>query len=111
LAELVRELRGHGPVYGLHASESEDDVSIEALARDYLAQVRAVQPRGPYLLGGWSFGGLVAYEMTLQLQAAGEPVALLALLTARPSVVEPPGIEPGSPGRQPGALPLSHDPM
>ncbi len=88
-SELVRELRGHGPVYGLHASESDDDVSIEALARDYLAQVRAVQPRGPYLLGGWSFGGLVAYEMTLQLQAAGEPVALLALLDTEAPETQP----------------------
>ena len=42
--------------------------------------MRRVQPDGPYQLGGWSFGGLVAYEMAQQLRAAGADVALLALL-------------------------------
>jgi pristinamycin I synthase-3/4 len=53
---------------------------IEDMASLYVQAVRAEQPRGPYYLGGWSFGGLVAYEMALQLEAAGEEVALLALI-------------------------------
>ncbi len=81
---LVRQLGTGRPVYGLSASGLDGGelpaASVEVLARDYLAQVRAVQPRGPYLLGGWSFGGLVAYEMARLLQAEGEPVGLLALL-------------------------------
>ncbi|WP_301542273.1 non-ribosomal peptide synthetase [Pyxidicoccus fallax] len=82
-ADLVRQLGGSWPVYGLSASGLEGGelppASVEALARDYLAQVRAVQPHGPYRLGGWSFGGLVAYEMARLLQAHGERVDVLAL--------------------------------
>src|SRR5258708_6635551 len=50
------------------------------MAEWYLLAVRRVQPKGPYLLGGWSFGGLVAFEMAQRLDALGETVALLALL-------------------------------
>src|SRR5205823_2243155 len=46
----------------------------------YVAALQAVQPVGPYLLGGWSFGGVVAFEMAQQLHAQGQTVALLALL-------------------------------
>ena len=46
----------------------------------YIDAVRSVQPIGPYLLGGWSLGGAVAFEMAQQLQAQGEEIALLALL-------------------------------
>lgn len=53
--------------------------SIPEIAREYCAIMRLRQPSGPYLLGGYSFGGLVAYEMACQLQAAGERVAFLAL--------------------------------
>ncbi|MCY1015596.1 amino acid adenylation domain-containing protein [Pyxidicoccus sp. MSG2] len=82
--ELARQLGGDRPIHGLSASGIDGGelpaASVEALARDYLAQVRAVQPRGPYLLGGWSFGGLVAYEMARLLQAAGERVEALAII-------------------------------
>ncbi|WP_199296744.1 non-ribosomal peptide synthetase [Leptolyngbya sp. FACHB-711] len=53
---------------------------IEAMAAYYITAMRAVQPHGPYFLGGWSFGGLVAFEMAQQLTQAGETVALLAIL-------------------------------
>ncbi|WP_164014709.1 non-ribosomal peptide synthetase [Pyxidicoccus trucidator] len=83
-SELARLLGPDRPVYGVHASgmdggEPPHD-SVEALADQYLRQVRAVQPRGPYVLGGWSFGGLVAHELARRLQDAGEQVELLALL-------------------------------
>lgn len=55
------------------------------MAADYLALIRTVQPTGPYYLLGWSFGGLVAHEMGVQLTAAGEHVALLGLLDAFPA--------------------------
>ncbi len=42
--------------------------------------MRAVQPTGPYLLGGHSFGGLVAFEMACRLEAVGERVALLTIV-------------------------------
>jgi thioesterase domain-containing protein len=56
--------------------------TFEDAARDYLAEVRQVQPHGPYLLGGFSGGGITAFEMVRQLRAAGEAVALLVLVDA-----------------------------
>ena len=58
---------------------SGSDVSVEGLARSYIDALLSHQPSGPYLLGGWSFGALVAFEMAKQLTASGRPVALLAL--------------------------------
>nr|WP_253903091.1 non-ribosomal peptide synthetase [Corallococcus exiguus] len=83
-ADLVRHLGNERPVYGLFAPGLEDgDLppnSMESLARLYLEQVRGVQPHGPYRLAGWSFGGLVVYEMARQFQSLGEQVEFLALL-------------------------------
>lgn len=59
-------------------------VSIEEFAARYLGAVRAVQPTGPYLLGGHSFGGTVAFEMALRLQEAGERVDGLFLFDSLP---------------------------
>lgn len=53
---------------------------IKALASLYVNEIRAIQPSGPYFLGGYCFTGLVALEMAHQLQAQGQSVALLALL-------------------------------
>jgi acyl-CoA synthetase (AMP-forming)/AMP-acid ligase II/thioesterase domain-containing protein len=52
-------------------------VSIEAMAASHLDAVRALQPTGPYLLGGFSHAGLIAFEMARQLEAQGEKVPLL----------------------------------
>ncbi len=56
------------------------DWSVEKAATRYLEFIRAVQPHGPYLLLGHSFGGLVAMELAHRLTAAGEPVDLVAVL-------------------------------
>ena len=82
---LARRLGAERPFYALQSPALEGnplspDVTIEALARSYLDAVRMAAPKGPYLLGGWSFGGLVAAEMARVLRHAGEEVALLALL-------------------------------
>jgi amino acid adenylation domain-containing protein len=72
------------PLYGLQVQALEDDViplaRVEDMAAAYIAALRTVQPDGPYLLGGWSMGGVIAYEMTQQLQAQGESVDLLVLI-------------------------------
>jgi amino acid adenylation domain-containing protein len=86
---LIHSLGPDQPVYGLQASGLEPNeplaTSLEAMAAEYIDAIRVEQPRGPYQLLGWSFGGLVAYEMAHQLQEAGERIALLALLdTPRP---------------------------
>ena len=77
-AALARHLGDDQPVFGLQAAISA--VGIPALAGRYLAELRRVQPTGPYRLGGWCFGGVVAFEMAHQLREGGEEVALLALL-------------------------------
>ena len=53
------------------------------MAACYVEAIQSVQSEGPYLLGGWSMGGEIAFEMAQQLHAQGERVALLALLDAR----------------------------
>jgi thioesterase domain-containing protein len=60
---------------------------MEDMAAHYLQVVRSHQPEGPYYLGGYCFGGNVAYEMARQLQAQGGQVALLALLDSAPANV------------------------
>ncbi len=86
---LARQMGSERPFYAL-SGPSWDDARVplsrvEDLAADYLAAIRSVHPEGPYLLGGWSFGGLVAFEMAQQLAAAGHEVARLILLdTWRP---------------------------
>jgi len=56
--------------------------TVEQMAENYLAAIRKVQPEGPYFLGGYCFGGLVAFEIARILQQRGEHVALLALFSA-----------------------------
>jgi thioesterase domain-containing protein len=53
------------------------------LATKYLRDLRRQQPQGSYYLCGWSFGGILAFEMAAQLVATGEQVAFLALLDSR----------------------------
>ncbi|XXT16877.1 beta-ketoacyl synthase N-terminal-like domain-containing protein [Sorangium sp. So ce429] len=83
-AELARRLGTARPFYGIQARGLDDDAEpddrIEVMAARYLEAIRAVQPSGPYLLGGWSFGGLVAFEMANQLERGGERVALVTLI-------------------------------
>jgi len=88
---LARHLPPEQPVYGLQArglAPGEEPLpTVEAMAAHYLAEVRRVQPAGPYRLGGWSLGGVVAYEMARQLVAEhGEEVSLLAILDTTPAL-------------------------
>jgi acetoacetyl-CoA synthetase len=80
--DLSRALPADQAFYGLQAygvdGVTPPKESIEAMAEAYLTEVREAQPHGPYLLGGYSGGGVVAFEMALRLTAAGEEVALLA---------------------------------
>ncbi|HEU5024154.1 MAG TPA: amino acid adenylation domain-containing protein [Spirillospora sp.] len=83
--QFQRHLGPDQPIYGLQGSaftRADLPGSVEEMARDYIEQIRAVRPSGPYHLVGWSLGGLIAYEMAVRLQAAGERVGLLALIDA-----------------------------
>jgi amino acid adenylation domain-containing protein len=81
---LARHLKPDRPVYGLQPRTTDvsllSKLSVEEIAADYIEEIRALQPSGPYFLLGYSFGGLVAYEMARQLAAQGERIALLAMV-------------------------------
>lgn len=85
---LARRLGPDQPLWALQAYGMErrglPDRSVQAMARRYLRHVRQVQPRGPYLLAGHSFGGLVALEMAHQLHRTGAQVAHLIILDSFP---------------------------
>jgi amino acid adenylation domain-containing protein len=85
--ELARHLGPEQPFYALQAlglDGSQQPLSrVEEMAAHYLETIRGVQPQGPYLLGGWSVGGLIAFEMARQLQARGQEVGLLVLMDSR----------------------------
>ena len=78
--ELAIKIGNNQAVYGLEMGKDSTDQSIQELAEKYLEAVQQKQPYGPYFLGGWSFGGIVAFEMSRQLEAKGEKVALLTLI-------------------------------
>lgn len=63
----------------LGSAEPLDTGSVESLASEYIRAMRRRQPRGPYRIAGYSFGGVVAYEMARQLEADGESIAFLCL--------------------------------
>lgn len=81
LAHLLGEERAF---YALQARGLYGDAppheTFEDMARDYIEEMRKVQPRGPYLVGGFSGGGITAFEMAKQLIAAGDEVLRLVLL-------------------------------
>ncbi|MFE6499119.1 amino acid adenylation domain-containing protein [Kitasatospora sp. NPDC057738] len=85
---LLRHLGPEQPVYGLQARGLRGDApaSVAEIAEDYVRQIRAVRPDGPYHLLGWSFGAVVAQEMAVRLRAEGAEVGLLALLDGAPAV-------------------------
>ncbi|HZI13113.1 MAG TPA: amino acid adenylation domain-containing protein [Myxococcus sp.] len=96
-AELARRLGPRQPFHALQArgleGREEPCDSLEAMASLYLDALRAVQPHGPYRLGGWSLGGLIAFEMASQLARQGETVAELLLIDTRAPGAEPPPAE------------------
>jgi thioesterase domain-containing protein len=79
---LAHHLGPEQPFFGLQAQGLNGEpllTRIEEMAAHYIEELRAVQPEGPYLLGGWSVGGVIAFEMARQLEVDGQGVALLVL--------------------------------
>ena len=78
-------------VYGLNCpwmkTPEDMKVPLEQLTAKYLLEIRRRQPHGPYYLGGWSAGGICAYEAAQQLSRSGEETARLILIEDRKSVV------------------------
>ncbi|MET8013973.1 amino acid adenylation domain-containing protein [Streptomyces sp. NPDC005271] len=91
-AGLLAHLAPDQPLYGLQARGlTEPDrmpASLAEMAADYVARMRTVQQSGPYALLGWSFGGLVAHAMAVQLEEEGEKVSLLGIMDTFPPDLE-----------------------
>lgn len=86
-SNLARHLGSDQPLYAFKSRGLDGQPewpTIEEMAANYVADLRAHQPHGPYLLGGYCFGGIVAYEMARQLQAQGQSVRLLGLMNCSP---------------------------
>ncbi|MFQ6398651.1 amino acid adenylation domain-containing protein [Nocardia sp. KC 131] len=84
------------PIFGLQApdlSGAPSVHSIEEFADRYVAEIRRVQPEGPYHLLGWSFGGLIAHAIATRLEQAGATVGVLALLDADTADIDGDSIE------------------
>lgn len=83
-ADLAKALGEEQPFYALQAPSPErvsgSLATIEAIANLYLQEIRNVQPHGPYFLGGWSVGGVIAWQMAKQVRLDGEAVGMLALI-------------------------------
>lgn len=83
-AELVRNMDRTLPLYGLRPRNSNSDElpgrTVEQFAAGFIEDIMRLQPEGPYMLGGECVGGVIAYEMARQLEAAGEKVSLLLIL-------------------------------
>jgi len=102
---LSQRLGRERPFYGIRSrglhGEPELPGRLEEMALEYVAAIRELQPRGPYLLGGWSSGGLVALEMAQQLMAQGESIRMLAMLDTIPETADDPNWT-DQPGREYG---------
>jgi len=83
LFPVSRRMTYPGAVIGIQArglaGEGPPHATVEAMAAEYLREVKAQQPDGPYYLCGYSFGGLVAFEMARRLRESGDEVALVGL--------------------------------
>jgi amino acid adenylation domain-containing protein len=90
---LAQYLGEDQPFYGIHGEGLRRGFirhrSIEAIARKYIDEIGRIQAHGPYYLGGYCIGGVIAFEMAQQLNAAGEEVACLVLIDPDPAEPSP----------------------
>jgi thioesterase domain-containing protein len=81
-AKLAEHTGSDQPIFGLRPTVHDAAFfsTVESVASTYVAAIRTVEPHGPYRIGGYSSGGIIAYEMAQQLRVIGADVALLAML-------------------------------
>jgi amino acid adenylation domain-containing protein len=105
---LAQHLDADRPFYGLRARGFDGikrpHASVEEMAADYLEELLSVQPQGPFLLGGYSSGAIVAFEMAQQLHDRGHAVGFLAVIDN-----EAPRLDNRRQGRARHVLNLIHD--
>jgi amino acid adenylation domain-containing protein len=85
--ELARHMDAEQPFYAFQAQGLDEERApysdVETMATRYVEELLDIQPNGPYLIGGYSMGGVVAFEMAQQLRARGKTVGLLALFDSK----------------------------
>ncbi|MBN3895575.1 MAG: amino acid adenylation domain-containing protein [Nostoc sp. NOS(2021)] len=91
--KLGRYLDKEQPFYALQAKGLDGKqaplTSVSKMASNYIHEIKTIQPNGPYFLGGFSFGGLLAFEIAQQLHTQGDEIRLLAIFdTVAPNVIE-----------------------
>ncbi|MCU7500528.1 MAG: amino acid adenylation domain-containing protein [Ignavibacteria bacterium] len=100
-SDLAKQIDTEIPFFGIQAigidGKNKLDDSIEVMASRYVGDILQRQPRGPYYIGGWSFGVIPAFEVACQLMALGAQVNMLALLDCGPTI---PYEEPGDSAEQ-----------
>ena len=83
-SDLAHYLSPNQPVYGLQSVGLDlghkSHTQVEEMAAYYIKEIQTVQPQGPYLIAGWSMGGIVALEMAQQLLEQGEQISFLGLI-------------------------------
>ena len=88
--EIAKHWTANRPFYGIQARGLEEEQmphdSIEQMAKEYIREILKIQPVGPYFIGGWSYGGLIATEMVRQLQELGEEVSVLIIIDSSPNI-------------------------
>lgn len=88
---LAEYLGNDYPFYGLQsvglAQDEQPLITIESMAERYIAEIKTIQPSGPYCIAGFCFGGVIALEMAHQLSDAGDRIALLAMFDMNPAEV------------------------
>ena len=96
--DLAKHLNGSRPVYGVRPPPLDGahqiPQTIESIAADYIAEICAIQATGPYCLGGFSFGGWVAFEMAQQLSRQGEAIDFLGIIDTKFPRAPAPGGRP-----------------
>jgi thioesterase domain-containing protein len=79
---LARALGSDQPIYAIQLTgrEQERPLGVDAIARAYIQDLRAFHPAGPYIVGGYSFGGIIAFEMARVLHEQGEDSPLVVMI-------------------------------
>ena len=99
----AKHLQIRNPIYLIHVQPMEPGTphftEVEAIAEHCLEEIRKIQPQGPYLLGGYCLGGMVAYELAQRLRAEGQEIEYLGLIET---------LSAGFPAAQPGHGALGH---
>jgi thioesterase domain-containing protein/acyl carrier protein len=89
LFPIARSMTYPGAVFGVQARGlargERPHTTVEAMAAEYLQAIKARQPNGPYYLCGYSFGGLVAFEMARRLSESGDEIGLVGLFDTMPN--------------------------